>query len=169
MKLFQDYEICIEKINDSEITIDFKKIDDDIPESIIKILEKNYMFIVENDEKNFLENIQLNIEKYLSLENQRNLNISEYLSEKLHYSYMHLSKVFSEKTHISIESFIILKRVEKVKKDLLTKNCTLTELAYKYGYSSVSHLSRQFKKNTGLTPSKFKEIVSKRKLQINNE
>ncbi len=90
-------------------------------------------------------------------------NISTYLSETLNYSYAHLSSVFSEVTHSSIENFIILKKIDVVKHLIMDKNLTLTEIAHRLNYSSVAHLSAQFKKTTGLTPSSFQRIIKKRK------
>jgi len=89
-------------------------------------------------------------------------NVSNYLSDKLNYSYAHLSAVFSEVTHSSIENFIILKKIDLAKTLIIHKNFTLTEIAHKLNYSSVAHLSSQFKKTTGLTPSAFQRIIKKR-------
>jgi AraC-like DNA-binding protein len=92
--------------------------------------------------------------------------VSAYLSEKLDYSYSYLSTVFSETTYTSIENFIILKKIDYAKELIITNNLTLTEIAFKLNYSSVAHLSYQFKKTTGLTPSAFQNIIEKRK--VNN-
>jgi AraC-like DNA-binding protein len=74
-----------------------------------------------------------------------------------------LSSVFSEITHSSIENFIILKKIDVAKHLIIHKNLTLTEIAYRLNYSSVAHLSAQFKKTTGLTPSAFQRIIKRRK------
>lgn len=89
-------------------------------------------------------------------------NVSTYLSNQLNYSYAHLSTLFSEITHSSIENFIILKKIDAAKQMIIEKNLTLTEIAYRLNYSSVAHLSAQFKKTTGLTPSAFQRIIKKR-------
>ena len=96
-------------------------------------------------------------------ENPKLYNFSTYLSEKLDYSYTYLSSVFSEATYSSIENFVILRKIEFAKSFILQNNLTLTEIAFKLNYSSVSHLSAQFKKTTGLTPSAFQKIILKRK------
>jgi AraC-like DNA-binding protein len=96
-------------------------------------------------------------------ENPKRYNFSTYLSEKLDYSYTYLSSIFSETTYSSIENFIILKKIEYVKSLIINSDLTLTEIAYKLSYSSVAHLSAQFKKTTGLTPSSFQKIILKRK------
>lgn len=87
---------------------------------------------------------------------------SVFLSEQLGYSYGYLSNIFTESTLISIENYLILKKIELVKVILLRNDATVTEAAYRLNYSSVSHLCNQFKKKTGLTPSEFQNIMSKR-------
>lgn len=90
------------------------------------------------------------------------INYSEYISEKLGYDYTYLANTFSEVKGITIQHFIILNKIEKVKELLLYDELNLTEISYKLHYSSVSHLSNQFKKITGLTPSYFKKLKEKR-------
>jgi AraC-like DNA-binding protein len=89
-------------------------------------------------------------------------NYSEYISEKLNYDYTYLANTFSEVKGITIQQFIILNKVEKVKELLLYDELNLTEIAYKLHYSSVGHLSNQFKKVTGLSPSFYKKLKHKR-------
>lgn len=88
--------------------------------------------------------------------------ISCYLAERLQMNYNYISAVFSEYTHTSIENYIILQKIERAKK-LLLQELSLTEISYLLSYSSVAHLSGQFKKVTGLSPSAFKKIISERK------
>ena len=98
-------------------------------------------------------------------EDRPNINISDYLSKKLNYSYGYLTAVFSETTYTSIAHFTIMQKIERIKDMLINQNLTLTEISYQLGYSSVAYLSNQFKAMTGLTPTKFKEIMlQKRKL-----
>lgn len=92
-----------------------------------------------------------------------NVKSSVYISEKLNQSYAYLSSLFSEVTHTSIENFIIIQKIEYAKLLLNTSDLNLTEIAFKLNYSSVAHLSKQFKNTTGITPSAFKRIVDKRK------
>ena len=94
------------------------------------------------------------------------VNDSDYISEKLNYDYTYLSNTFSEIKGITIQQYIILHKIEKVKELLLYDELTLTEIAYKLHYSSVAHLSNQFKKVTGLTPTYFKELKEKRKRNL---
>jgi AraC-like DNA-binding protein len=95
-------------------------------------------------------------------------NYSDYLSEKLNYDYTYLSNIFSEVKGITIQQFIILNKIERVKELLLYDELNLTEISYKLHYSSVAHLSNQFKKITGLTPSYFKKMKKARKGNLEN-
>ncbi|MDZ4682868.1 MAG: AraC family transcriptional regulator [Saprospiraceae bacterium] len=95
-------------------------------------------------------------------------NFSNYLSEKLNYDYTYLSNLFSESTGITIEHFIIAHKIERVKELLLYNELNLTEISYMLNYSSVAHLSNQFKKVTGLTPSFFKKIKQKKRNTLEN-
>src|SRR5688572_14090080 len=89
-------------------------------------------------------------------------NYSDYISEKLNYDYTYLSNLFSAVKGITIQQFIILHKIERVKELLFYDELNLTEIAYKLHYSSVAHLSNQFKKVTGLTPTFFKNLKHKR-------
>ena len=91
---------------------------------------------------------------------------SVYISEKLNHDYTYLANLFSDATGITIEHFIILHKIEKVKELLLYDELNLTEISYKLNYSSVAHLSNQFKKVTGLTPTYFKKIKQKRQMGL---
>ena len=96
------------------------------------------------------------------------LNFSAYLSEKLNYDYNYLSNLFSEVKGTTIEHFIIAHKIEKAKELLIYNELTLTEIAEKLHYSNVAHLSNQFKKVTGLTPSFFKKMKHKRLIALEN-
>ncbi len=90
------------------------------------------------------------------------INYSEYLSEKLNYDYTYLSNTFSEVNGITIQQYIIRNKIERVKELILIDDLNLTEISYKLNYSSVAHLSGQFKKVTGFSPSGFKILNQKR-------
>lgn len=96
------------------------------------------------------------------------LNFSSYLCEKLNYDYHYLSNLFSEVKGITIERYIIAHKIELAKELLLYNELTLTEIAAKLHYSNVAHLSTQFKKVTGLTPSFFKQMKHKRLTALEN-
>jgi AraC-like DNA-binding protein len=93
---------------------------------------------------------------------------SEYISEKLHLDYTYLANLFSEATGITIEHFIIVHKIERVKELLLYDELNLTEISYLLNYSSVAHLSNQFKKVTGLTPSYFRKLKDKKRNTLDN-
>lgn len=86
------------------------------------------------------------------------INYSDYISEKLGYDYTYLSNIFSEVKGITLQKYIIMHRIEKVKELLLYDDLNLTEISYRLQYSSVAHLSNQFKKITGLSPSYYKQL-----------
>jgi AraC-like DNA-binding protein len=89
---------------------------------------------------------------------QIKINLSDYLSQKLNHNYTYLSNLFTELKGSTIEQFYLANKIEKVKELLVYDEFTLTEIAWKLHYSSVSHLSNQFKKMTGLTPSAYKNL-----------
>ncbi len=96
------------------------------------------------------------------------INYSDFISEKLDYDYTYLSNIFSEVKGITIQQFIIINKIERVKELLLYDELNLTEISYKLHYSSVAHLSNQFKKITGLSPSYYKQLKQKRKGNLEN-
>jgi AraC-like DNA-binding protein len=101
-------------------------------------------------------------------DDQIKINLSDYLSDKLHHNYSHLSSLFTEVKGTTIEHFYLIHKIEKVKELLVYDELNLTEIAYKMHYSSVAHLSNQFKKITGLTPSHFKNLKNKRRKPLPN-
>jgi len=96
------------------------------------------------------------------------MNFSEYLSGKLNYDYTYLANTFSEVQGTTIEKFFIMHKIERVKELLVYNELNLTEISYLMHYSSVAHLSAQFKKITGLTPSHFKRLKDKRRSMLEN-
>ena len=101
-------------------------------------------------------------------EDQIKTNLSDYLSEKLNHNYTYLSNLFSEVKGTTIEKFYLSNKIERVKELLVYDELNLTEIAWKLHYSSVAHLSNQFKKMTGLTPSHFKNLKHKRRGALGN-
>ena len=95
-------------------------------------------------------------------------NLSDYISSKLNYDYTYLANLFSEVTGTTIEKFFLSHKIERVKELLVYDELNLKEIAFKLHYSSVSHLSSQFKKITGLTPSHFKQLKRKKRTSLEN-
>ncbi|MBN2756900.1 MAG: helix-turn-helix transcriptional regulator [Bacteroidales bacterium] len=93
-------------------------------------------------------------------------NFSDYLSEKLNHDYTYMANLFSEVQGTTIEKFIISHKIERIKELIIYDELTISEIAWKMNYSSVAHLSNQFKKVTGLSPSHFKQLKNKRRSPI---
>jgi AraC-like DNA-binding protein len=125
----------------------------------LEIMEDNKKILVEKIKTIIIELIHFNDE-------QIKINLSDYLSEKLNHNYTYLSNLFSEVKGTTIEQFYLANKIERVKELLVYDELNLTEIAWKLHYSSVSHLSNQFKKMTGLTPSHFKNLKSKKRIAL---
>ena len=93
-------------------------------------------------------------------------NYSEYISKKLDCDFRYLSRIFSDARGITIENYIIAHKIERAKELILYNELTLTQISYKLNYSSVAHLSNQFKKVTGLTPTYFKQMKHKKRISL---
>jgi AraC-like DNA-binding protein len=94
------------------------------------------------------------------------VNFSNYLSDKLHHDYTYMANLFSEVQGTTIEQFIISHKIERIKELIIYGELNITEIAWKMNYSSVAHLSNQFKKMTGLSPSHFRQLKDKRRSPI---
>jgi AraC-like DNA-binding protein len=135
-------------------------------EQLIDSFAAEGIFIIDDSTSKLVQRIKDCITEMISSDTDiRHYNTSTYLSEKLNYSYSHLSNVFSENTLGSIEHFVILKKIDFAKRHIIEGQLSFSEIAYKLKYSSSSHLSAQFRKTTGLTPSTFQRLIKKRKKQ----
>lgn len=123
-------------------------------------IEKLGFELLDDKNSTIINQIKTIIINQIQNENQQSVTLSELVSEKLNKEYSQLSKLFSSTTGITIEQFAILQKTEKVKELLIYDELSLKEIAYRLGYSSSAHLSAQFKKVTGLTPSEFKGLGS---------
>ncbi len=132
-------------------------------ESFKEGLKKGGLELLDNKKNILVEKIKAVIVEMVHYSDELpKINDSDYISEKLGYEYTYLSNTFSEVKGITIQQYIIMHKIEKVKELLLYDELSLTEIAYKLHYSSVAHLSNQFKKITGLTPSYFKQLKDKK-------
>jgi AraC-like DNA-binding protein len=114
--------------------------------------------LLDDKRKKLIEKIKtLIVESVHYNKHPENKNYSDLIAQQLHHDYSYLSKLFSETEGITIEQFIINQKIEKVKELLVYDEMNLSEIAFELNYSSVAHLSSQFKKITGITPSKFKK------------
>ena len=135
-------------------------------------LDKNLQSIgfelIDDKKSKLIESIKTEVINYIhyDLELTGNVNFSQHITQKLGYDYSYLSTLFSSVEGLTIEKYIILQRVEKVKELLIYDELTLSEIAYKIGYSSVQHLSNQFRKTIGMSPSIFKKMQVKKRRPI---
>ncbi|MEI6312528.1 MAG: AraC family transcriptional regulator [Bacteroidota bacterium] len=137
--------------------------------ALTKALKKSGLELMDDPKAILIEKIKNVIIEMIHYNDELpNVNYSDYISEKLHYDYTYLSNIFSEVNGSTIEHFIISHKIERVKELLLYDELNLTQISYKLNYSSVAHLSNQFKKVTGLTPTFFKKIKNKRLSNLEN-
>ncbi len=135
---------------------------------IKEVLEANGFELLDDRKSQLIEQVKLAIIELVHRQGEANLhvNTSDYLADKLNLDYSYLSSMFSAHEGITIEKYLILQRIERVKELLVYNELSLKEISYQLGYSSVAHLSNQFKKVTGLTPSYFKEIKENKRKTI---
>lgn len=146
---------------------------EDITKQQREILKANLLksgLVLLDDKKNILiEKIKNVITEMIHYSDEiPNVNYSDYIAEKLDYDYTYLANCFSEVKGITIQHYIIMNKIERVKELLIYDELNLTEIAYKLHYSSVAHLSNQFKKITGLTPTFYKQLKEKKKMNLEN-
>lgn len=166
-RILQD---LLEKLQIDYSILSFLEVElkDNIPASKLEELSaglNNYgIKIVESHKSILVQKIKDAIIEMVFMEDKLPVSkTSEYLADKLKHRYGYISNLFSEVTYSSIENFIILQKIERAKQLLITNELTITEIAWKLNYSSVAHLSNQFKNVTGLTPSTFQRIINKRR------
>lgn len=132
-------------------------------------LLKSGLELMDNNKSILIERIKNVITEMIHYSDELpEVNFSHFISEKLHYDYTYLSNMFSEVKGMTIQQFIILNKIERVKELLLYDELNLTQISYKLKYSSVAHLSYQFKKVTGLSPSYFRQLKQKRTSNLEN-
>jgi AraC-like DNA-binding protein len=131
-----------------------------------KILEQNLkhsgLEVLDSNKSKLIEKIKSTIVDMIQSEYLPDTNFSDYLSQKLKLDYTYMANIFSDVKGITIQQFIITNKIEKVKELLMYNEYSLTEISNRMNYSSVAHLSHQFKKVTGLTPTFYKQIRQKR-------
>lgn len=146
-------EVELERKLSSEET---KAIDADLQKVGFELIDKRVNKIIEDIKQAVLEYLNLGMDS-------QNLKLSSFITKNIPYDYSYLSDLFSSVEGKTIEQYFILQRIEKVKELLVYDQLSLTEISYQTGFSSVHHLSSQFKKVTGLTPSHFKKIGIERR------
>ncbi|HET9826596.1 MAG TPA: AraC family transcriptional regulator [Chitinophagaceae bacterium] len=161
---FKAHNIPFRNVSLGEVELESKLTQDQLTK-IEKDLRKAGFELIETRVNKVIENIKRAVMEYLNLGmDNENIKLSVFITQKNPYDYSYLSDLFSSVEGKTIEQFFILQRIEKVKELLVYDQLSLTEISYQTGFSSVHHLSSQFKKVTGLTPSHFKKIgAAKRK------
>jgi AraC-like DNA-binding protein len=151
----------------SKVDLGVVELRDKIPDEVIEKLRKNLtrcgLELLDDRTSILIEQIKgVIIEMIHYSDESPKMNYSDYISDKLKYDYTYLSNLFSKVKGMTIQQFIIMNKVERVKELLMYDELNLTEISYKLNYSSVAHMSNQFKKVTGLSPSSFKQSNAKR-------
>jgi len=185
MKLFIKYMVSnrckmivkeeLQKFGLHFITIDLgevevmENIDHEQREQIKLALSKSGLELMDDKKSVLIERIKnVIVEMVHYADEMPKVKSSNYISEMLNHDYTYLSNLFSEATGTTIEHYIIAHKIERVKELLIYNELNLTEISYKLNYSSVAHLSNQFKKVTGLTPSFFKKLKYKKRNSLEN-
>jgi AraC-like DNA-binding protein len=158
------FHYTVVKLGEAEI---LETISSDQHDEIKAVLLKSGLELMD-DKKSVLilkiKNVLIDLVHYS--EEPITIKLSEYLGQKLNHDYTYLANLFSEVQGVTIEKFFIAHKIEKVKELLVYDELNLTEIAIKMHYSSVAHLSTQFKKVTGLTPSHFKQLKNRRRYML---
>ena len=165
---FNNQELKVNNIKLGEVDVTdyispdvFSKLKTSLLNNGFELIEDNRTILVERIKNSVIEMVH-HSEKSIKV------NFSDYLSDNLNHNYTYLANLFSEVQGISIEQFVISHKIERIKELILYDELNITEIAYKMNYSSVAHLSGQFKKYTGLTPSYFRKLKMKRLEPIEN-
>lgn len=138
-------------------------------ESLDKALRELGFSLIDNRKSRMIEQVKkIIIGLVRNEQEQPQQNLSALLSEALHYDYNYLSNIFSEVEGTTIEKYLIAQKIERVKELLVYDELTLNEIAFQLGYSSTAHLSSQFKKVTGLTPSHFKQVKENKRRSLDD-
>ncbi|MCF8450940.1 MAG: AraC family transcriptional regulator [Taibaiella sp.] len=149
---------CVEIKNDLT-PVQYEQLKDFLLESGLELMDDKKSILIEKIKNSIVELIH-------HTDELPKVNYSDYISEKLNLDYKYLSNIFSEVSGFTIQQYIIQNKIEKVKELLLYEELNLTEISYLLNYSSVAHLSNQFRKVTGLTPSYYKKLKLKRSKTI---
>lgn len=159
--MFTIVDLGMVEIPNNINTEKFDRLKENLLKSGLELLDDKKSILIEKIKNVIIEMIHYSDEL-------PKINYSDYISEKLNYDYTYLSNIFSEVKGINIQHFIIIHKIERVKELLLYDELNLTEISYKLHYSSVAHLSNQFKKVTGLSPSFYRKVKNKRIANLEN-
>jgi AraC-like DNA-binding protein len=151
-----------------EVTLQ-EDITDDLKDLLLKKLQELGFDFIDDKKSKTIEKIKnIIIDLVHHKNNELKINLSDYIVENLNQDYSTLSNLFSEIENTTIEKYFISQKIEKVKELLIYNELSLSEIAYLLNYSNVAHLSNQFKKLTGFTPTHYKQSKDKKRIQIEN-
>lgn len=144
-----------------------ENISEKLQKQLKEALSHSGLELIDNKRAVLIEKIKVVIMEMIHYSDELpKVNYSDYISEKLNYDYTYLSNLFSEVRGVTIQQYIIVHKIERAKELILYDELNLTQISYKLHYSSVAHLSNQFKKVTGLSPSHFKKLKDRRRVPI---
>jgi YesN/AraC family two-component response regulator len=154
----------IQSIELGEVQL-MESLDEHDANKIRQILTENGFELIDDRKSLLINRIKTLIIEFIHYDREKpeHVNLSDFLAKELGHDYSYLSNLFSSVEGVTIEKYLILQKIEKVKELLVYNELSLNEISYQVGYSSVQHLSNQFKKITGLTPTHFKEIGKDRR------
>ena len=166
--ILSERQVPFQKVSLGEATLSRKLTADEL-KRVEEGLHKVGFELIETRVRKLIEDIKQAVMEYLDLGmDSQHLKLSSFITDRIPNDYSYLSDLFSSVEGKTIEQFFILQRIEKVKELLVYDQLSLTEISYQVGFSSVHHLSSQFKKVTGLTPSHFKKIGVERRKSLDN-
>ena len=164
--IFNELNIAFKKVELGEVFLERKLTDNECKE-VEAALKKVGFELIETRVNSIIETIKRLVLQYIDegMDNEHT-NLSSYITKTVSYDYSYLSDLFSSIEGRTIEQFFLLQRMEKVKELLVYDQLSLTEISYQTGFSSVHHLSAQFKKITGFTPSHYKKIAAAKRQSL---
>ena len=164
--ILEEFKIDINQISLGEVETKNEISDKELQALSLKLKSTGFE-ILEDSTKKQIEKIKTLIIQIISDEDLGDdFILSEFLSSELHKDYSSISKLFSQNENVTLEQYFILQKIEKVKELLLYKEFNLTEISQKLGYKSVQHLSNQFKKITGFSPTQFLNSKEKKRIAL---
>ena len=157
--ILNEMDIAADSVRLGEVDLGDRVLDEDQLSTFGQRIEALGFELISDRKSRLIETIKTRLIELLnSPEQLEELRLSDYLGQNLHHDYSHLSSLFSSVEGITIEQYFIQQKIEKVKELLIYDEMTLTAIADRLAYSSVGHLSRQFKKVTGQTPTEFRKL-----------